>query len=780
MFHSTLRSPAPVTQPEDRARLSVAILALFFAFAPGPACSEDGDAPGGATGPAVAAEPRGARAGLETLRPLLSEVQRAELQVDGLLIDFGTADQHKYTLGGWGNGWGRSEVEQGTTYAKAMAKSVPLGVVISGAPVEEVVLRVRGRLSGQVVSLYVDGKPIAGGASVAANWGITRVMLPEPIELGRHHLNLVFRKATAEGESADVDWVWLSRTAGANPPTVLPRQMPVSVGGKPRRALIAPTPRTYGFYLQVPEAASLVFDHGANTPTEFLVQVAEDGKEQTVFQNQTKPGAWQEAVVDLSPFAGRAVRLEFETRGGGGAGAGGVVGWGEPELMRKPDAAKTRAASGPAKTARNAIIILIDTIRADVFDVIQPKSGVRTPTYDALAKESTVFVNSYCNENWTKPSVASLLTGLYPTTHGAKNDTDVLSGEVELLPERLREAGFRTAGFIANGYCSDKFGFKQGWDTYRNYIREKRLSSAESVYGDALAWVKDNKDERFFLYVHTIDPHVPYRRHEGVTEAYHPGEYKGWLGPSVEGGEQAKISKGKKKASEADLRWVRALYKGEVTYHDLHMGKFLDELRALGIADDTLLVVTNDHGEELHDHGALGHGHSLYEELLRSPLLMRLPSVFPAGTTVEEVVESVDVLPTVLELLGQPPAPYAEGISVLPLVQGQTERPPTYAVAEFLAKSRAIRVGNWKLIATPRGARLFDVVDDPDEQKDVAQDRPLARRFCEVHLSEALATPAKGRRHEDITERQRFKSGTVKMDPELKKHLEALGYLGGD
>src|SRR5690606_28246765 len=167
------------------------------------------------------------------------------------------------------------------------------------------------------------------------------------------------------------------------------------------------------------------------------------------------------------------------------------------------------AAPPPAPTGtaqpKNVIVILMDTARADGYS---PFAGAdrttRTPSYDALVARGTTFVGAYNNENWTKPSVATTLSGLYPTTHDAKEDASELSRDVELLSERLQKDGFATAGFVANGYVSDKFGFEQGWGTFKNYIREGVSSAARYVYADALAWLDEHAasapDQPFFLY----------------------------------------------------------------------------------------------------------------------------------------------------------------------------------------------------------------------------------------------------------------------------------------
>ncbi|MCB9604179.1 MAG: sulfatase-like hydrolase/transferase [Sandaracinus sp.] len=175
------------------------------------------------------------------------------------------------------------------------------------------------------------------------------------------------------------------------------------------------------------------------------------------------------------------------------------------------------------------IVLLVDTLRADALRVYDPRSRVETPTMDRIAREGVVFENAQSPENWTKPAVASILTSLFPATHGAKNDASRLPHSALTLGEVFQRHGFHTGSFIANGYVSRAFGFDQGWNHYTNYIREQRNTNASNVFGEAAAWIESELEadpqRRLFTYVHTIDPHVPYdppddhlRRYDARTD----------------------------------------------------------------------------------------------------------------------------------------------------------------------------------------------------------------------------------------------------------------------
>ncbi len=764
----------PLLPTSFRSSLCVAFLGTSLAAGVGCEDSKKGDAPakvgesggGDKSGKAKAkAKKPSERPKLATFRPLLAESARAELDAGGLLIDFGTADQHKYTRGGWKTGWAESKNEKGVTYAPADARKSDVNVVIpDGGEVKEIIIRGRTAVAGQVLTVYVDGNRVGDG-KFEAGWSTIRIPA-KGLEPGLHGIDYVFSK---EGSTrADIDWMLLAREAAAAEPAVMPRVLPIKIDKSPMRSLIAPSARSYSFFLQPPNDARLVFDFGADTNATFKITAQADGAEAKELWSAAAKNEWQEAVVDLSAYSGKATRLSLVTEGDSG-----VAGWGEPEIMLgKAPAPPMKEGAAP----KNVILILMDTNRADNFKAFNPDSKVKTPSFDAFAAKSLVFENAYNQENWTKPSVATTLSGTYPDTHQTKKDSSALPTDVEMISERLKKEGFQTAGFVANGYISEKFGFEKGWDVFKNYIRESKPSQAEHVYGDSLAWLKEHKDEKYFLYIQTIDPHVPYRHKGEATAQYYAGDYSGALGNSISAEKQ--IAAGKTPPSANDLKWLKAMYYGETTHHDTEMGKFLAELEGMGVLNDTMVIVTNDHGEELGEHKKFGHGHSLYEELLRAPLIMHYPPLIEAGKFTGEVAENVDISPTIVDVLGLKPMEKADGLSLLPLMKGEPVQRPFYAMSEFMDSRRAIRVGGWKMIWAGSTVNVFHSENDRAETEDLAKKALIARRMLEVHAGEAQAAFDKKQRMQDITTKRKFKAGEAEIDPETRKQLEALGYFG--
>ena len=714
-----------------------------------------------------------AREGVHSVASLLRAASRLELWSRGVFVDLGTADQHKYARGGWRSGW--SEVEGSDPTAAGMGRSARVDAVLPHDGARAVVLRARGLSAGLKLSVAVDGnahKPV----EVGGDWSTVTVPLSTPLSAGRHRLDLAVKgRSPVKGPAVAVDWLWLAHDPSASPPAG-PRVTVLSLDS-PRRALVADPPRRLSHYLAVPPKAALVLDHGADRPTRFRVVLAEDGKKDRVLFDHTSDAArWREQKLDLSAWAGKLVRLDLITEAKQGTPPGAKAGWGEPDVV-VPGKAPRPVALSAQNRPQNVIYILIDTARQDVFRPFNPNTHVKTPAFDAFVGHTVLFENAYANAPWTKPSIATLWSGLYPSTHATQGKGSVLPGSVPVLFEHLQKNKVETAGFIANGYVSDKFGFRRGFDTYRNYIREDRNYDAEAVYADALSWLKKPHDKPWFLYIQTIDPHVPYAVPAAYKKMYYPDTYKGGLGPSVSGYETKKWLDGKLELTADDKTYIRALYDAEVSYHDHFFGIFFEQVEAMGLLDHTLVVVSNDHGEELFEHGKTGHGHSLYEELIRSPLLLRYPKLLPAGARVTEPVELVDLAPTMLRMLGLPAMPGTEGASLLDVVAGGRRQASDYAVAEYRGHTRAVRFGPYKLIVGQGGTRLFDLSADPGEKQNLAGARAVARRGCEVRLYEALGIPGKDARLNKPRKRRRHQASSTKVDGKLRKQLEALGYI---
>jgi arylsulfatase A-like enzyme len=411
---------------------------------------------------------------------------------------------------------------------------------------------------------------------------------------------------------------------------------------------------------------------------------------------------------------------------------------------------------------------------------------VRTHTLDEIAAESMVFERALAPENWTKPSVASLLSGLYPDTHQTQDDRDKLPTSVVTVAEHLRSLGFATSGFVANGYVSAKFGFRDGWDAWTNYVREHKANRAQFVMDDVVAWLDGRDREKpFFLYVHTIDPHVPYIPPRKYWSLYDDGPYRGPVQPTKTAKLLEGVKTGRIKLNVRDRIRLEALYDGEITYHDDQLARLKAALARHGLLEDTLLVVTSDHGEEFFEHGLVGHGHSLYEELLHVPLVIRLPGAAPgeSPSRCDAEVSLTDVLPTACEILGVECPGGVEGRSLADLLKGEGRRPyPEAAFSIFLGGQRAVRMGRHKVIYKGLGPSLYDLLTDPEESTELSGDRPVTlatlRDALGAHLGRFVPRETNGAAPGKKAPGHRREKAVI--DRETERQLKALGYLGGE
>ena len=401
-----------------------------------------------------------------------------------------------------------------------------------------------------------------------------------------------------------------------------------------------------------------------------------------------------------------------------------------------------------APAARNLVLVTIDTLRADRLGCYGNRE-VATPRLDAIAASGALFEQATVHVPLTRPSHASIFTGRLPAEHGLRdNVSPALAPDVPTLAPMLKAAGFRTGAFVSSIVLSRQSGLNRGFDEYSDRFEvegdDARFLNTIQKPGDvtmteALSFVERGGGERFFAWIHLYDPHDPYEPPEPYAS-----------------------------------RYAGRPYDGEVAWTDALVGRLEDALQRLGVRDQTLLVVTSDHGEGLGEHGESVHGFFVYESTLRVPLIVRGPGVAP-GRRMKELVTSVDLLPSVLDLLGVPaPAGWSgSGRSLAPLLRGTGSLPPAPAYAESLlpllhygwSDLRALRDGRWKYIQAPR-PELYDLESDPGETRDLAAEMPARaaalRDGLAARLSRerAVATDAAG------------------VPADLLEKLGALGYLG--
>ncbi len=715
---------------------------------------------------------------------LLNLAHLADVDQGGLFVDFGSPARMKYTGGNWKTGWGSDGKQGDVTFTHAVTTTSRVYLPMEASVGATLRLRMKS-IGTKSVMLFLNNKPLPTVTLSGDGFADYDVAVPaEVVNGGENQLLLRFGATSKVGNedvavAMDSIRVLPASAAPAAPGEALPTYgsmaRDVTIDGSVRKALVLRGASRLSWHLEIPQGAKLSLSAGlvaaSATPVNAKVVItAEGGQATELFRGPISNGDWTDKVLPLSAAAGRVARIDLIAEATGTT----EVAWASPALL------VAKAPEVAPKQARNVVVLLIDTMRADKLKPFNPRTRVQTPIIDQLAREGTIFANAQSPENWTKPSVASVLTGLYPMTHKTKESASRLPDGALMVSEVFKQAGFSTATFLANGYVSDKFGFDQGWDHYTNYIRENKSTLAEKVFEEAAGWIEKHKAERFFVYVQTIDPHVPYDPPDEFLKLYDTEEYTGVVKPrsTADQLEQAKRNPPAITFNARDRQRIEALHDGDISYHDKYLGAFIEKLKALGLYEDTLFVVTADHGEEFNDHGSWGHGHSVYQELLHVPLMFRLPGYVPAGKVVQESVGTLDVSPTVLAAAGVAVPPVMEGINRMGHMVGDVPPIPPVAFSDFLDDRRVIRAGRWKLIMRGVNTTLFDLERDPGELTELKiENHPIAMRYCRVMLGQFLG--ATDRAHWLAAEQGRsvnLAGENAEMDEATKAGLKAIGY----
>jgi choline-sulfatase len=416
-------------------------------------------------------------------------------------------------------------------------------------------------------------------------------------------------------------------------------------------------------------------------------------------------------------------------------------------------AALGQACSRPESPPRTSgkitsvLFITIDTLRADRIGIYGAKN-VETPNIDRLAREGAWARHSTVHVPLTRPSHISMFTGRYPAEHGIRdNVAPTLGADVPVLAELFQRAGFATAAFVSSVVLTRQSGLARGFDTYSDAFEigeddARFLNTIQKrgdiAAGEATAWIKER--QKFFAWVHLYDPHDPYEP---------PGRYA--------------------------VAYADRPYDGEVAWSDELVGRLVGALRDSQRLDNTLVVVTSDHGEGLGEHGEDVHGYFLYESTLHVPLVFRGPGVL-AGTRVETLTRSVDLFPTLLELAGIPEgdAPNRAGRSLVPALRGgRLQDEPAFAesllpLVHFgWSDLRMVRDGRWKYILAPR-PELYDLDRDPAESHNLAEQEPARARALRAGLEGRLRAEKQAASGD---------AARASVPPDLLEKLGALGYL---
>jgi len=482
----------------------------------------------------------------------------------------------------------------------------------------------------------------------------------------------------------------------------------------------------------------------APVPTQFRVLLV-DGTERYVLaeKQMDTQNSMQEVAVDLSQWAGKNVKIRFEAES---QQPGSVALWCNPALERVYPVTE-------ANRPLNAVWYVIDCLRAMNVSSYGHERET-TPTLDAVASEGARFEWCFSPGTWTVDSVSSFFTGLSPNAHGMMRTRFSIPESMHMLSEDLRTAGYATALFSTNPYMEKRLGFIRGFDeAYRFRVRglANRKNATADNYPTNVAigkFLEKNKENPFFIYIHTIEAHGPYVPPASLRVFAHPdGSVK-----------------------QTDL------YDDCILWADMNLEYVIGKLKAEGLWNNTLLIVSADHGQCIpeYDNGLDGHGKEPYLSRVRIPLVMRLPGIIPKGVVINENVQELDVPPTLFELLHIEPDPQFGGWSLLGVLNGS--RKSEFAQRMLFPsgqnrKWQAVVDGKWYFHDNDGKLELYDLASDPTAKKDVsAEYNDIAqtmlsesRKYREAELEKGKTYPAE--------------SDVAEISEEVKEELRALGYM---
>ncbi|MBV8546940.1 MAG: sulfatase [Acidobacteria bacterium] len=425
--------------------------------------------------------------------------------------------------------------------------------------------------------------------------------------------------------------------------------------------------------------------------------------------------------------------------------------------------------------APNILLISIDSLRADHLHAYgYPRRT--SPNIDSLAADGALFETVISPTSWTLPAHMTLMTSLAPEEHGVITNRLRLGSNVDTLPMRLQRSGYTTAGFVSATYLDGIYGFSRGFDEYDDYTllrvageKSRAAVTSRDVAQRAIGFLNRHaaaRDARpFFLFLHFFDVHYNYNPPQPYARMF-DSAYTGRATGDVDSIHQGMASR--------DLHHDVALYDGEIAWVDANIGSILDTLRRHGIEDNTIIAITADHGEEFLEHGQAAHYKTLYDEVLRVPLVVRYPGHVFSGRRVQGQVRLMDVAPTLLTLARLPAAKprsgnQARSLACLITSPGPPRAAPLLpAFGDLRGEVASVRTGGAKLIRNLRTHReeFYDLVSDPGERTNLdalpKTQRDQLRVILDRWRSTATANPS---------------NAQADLDEEEKATLRSLGYM---
>jgi arylsulfatase A-like enzyme len=555
--------------------------------------------------------------------------------------------------------------------------------------------------------------------------------------------------------------------------------------------LLAPPRSIYRFTLKIPEHGILEFTYGirrdgefaqkreGNRITEFSISLNSEGKTSEIFKNTLSLNpdeslAFDYKKIDLSNYEGKKVVISFITRGSEKA----LACWFNPVVY------------SPQQNTKNVILISLDTLRPDHLGCYgYPRDT--SPSIDSLSRESALFQNTFATSPWTLPSHVSMLTSLNCINHQVYHIDQTMDPSLLTLADIFRTKDYFTCAITGGGYVSGLYGFSKGFDSYhvRGAILEKNAAEIGCHY--ALEWIERHKDRNFFLFLHTYQIHTPYDS---------PAPFNSLFLKEVSTLTQIDMGhlrfnhENRYRQAAADLRQnIIDVYDGEIRYTDEFLIKpLLESLKKLGLYDNTMIILTSDHGEEFYEHGSWEHTNSVYNETIKIPLIIKFFNSEHEGKEITKYARIIDIMPTILDALDiRLPEQHLDGESLFALLSGEEQEKRERIFISELApnvmqrhvpKKVAINRDKHKLILNKdfkpedlayffspppeiEPMQVFDLEADPNELENKVHENP--------QLAQALL---------DLLKTHNKQKGKVipqeaELTEELREQLKALGYI---
>jgi arylsulfatase A-like enzyme len=717
---------------------------------------------------------------------LVDELPSAEISTNTTLIDFGTPESTAHLIAGWG---APEQIPAGPVVWAMGPRSSFWFFTTDRRPI-----RMACRLRPY---LYADdarqtATPIVNGHRLPTIELVQRpetysVAIPaDAVVAGKNRVDVEYGysgkpsqngEAEKDGRPLAVLWQWARFDLPKS------QEPPRSEGD----TIVLPPGTAVTYFVKLPEDASFHFAElatdGGGPPRTLVLRVRTDGMKEDRRVDLDVP-APNSRSLPLGTVGITRVSLSSPPVEPGAAGGGVEVR--APVIAAKPIGAPTPppAAAPPERTRANVVIFLIDTMRADHLGVYGYERAT-SPNIDAFSKDAVTFDNAIAQTSWTRPAVASVLTGLSMRSHGIVGMKTALPASVVTIAEVLQSQGYDTAAYTRNAQVSRETGFDQGFDHFE-------LVDGDPEFDDVVRRALGEDARPFFYYLHTVEPHAPYaaeeahRRHfaDGIDLEVGTLDHVRDLGSDAfttifnrnftAGGTSTRPERDEPHPQRAELI---DLYDAEIATADARFGRFLEALRGAGSYENTIVVLLADHGEELYDHGRLSHGMTLYRELTRVPLLIKFPHDWSAGRRVVQRVSQIDVLPTVLDYLGIDVPDAAEGRSLLPVLNGtgSADAPPSFSYLDwFGGHAESVEADGFKLIHNlemgpllhPKH-ELYDLRADPRERVDLAASMPVTTAY----LASLIKRSRQARGHQYVPEEAPI------LDPAFRERMRALGYV---